>query len=134
MAKDPATIAARWSQGLAGAGAKITEGVASVTTAPGQMAARQKAVYAQNVAASVDKWAANVGKVTLGDWQSAMTNKGIARIATGASAAQDKFAGFITKLLPHIAAGKASLPPRGTFEQNVQRSVAWIQHMHKFSK
>lgn len=134
MATTPEQAAARWAAGLAGASQKITEGVNAVTTSPGQLAARQKAVFAQNVAAAVDKWARNVAAVPLGDWQRAMIDKGAPRIASGATAAQPKFAAFMGKLLPYIATGRAQLPPRGNFDQNIARLTAWARYMHGFTK
>ncbi len=130
MAASASTAAARWAQGLAGAGQKITEGVQSVTVAPGQAAARQKAVYVQNVAARADTWAKNTAAVSLPDWQAAAINKGVPRIASGAQAAQGKFEAFMNKLLPAINNAKASLPPRGTFDQNLARSAAMARALH----
>jgi hypothetical protein len=126
--------AAAWVAGLANAGQKITDGVNSVTAAPGQLAARQKAVYTANVAANADKWAKNVAAVSLQTWQQDTISKGIPRIATGAAAAQAKMGAFLTKLLPYIAAGKGSLPARGSFDQNIARMTAWARYMHGFSK
>lgn len=132
-AMTPDEIAAEWAQRLASSTAKITAGVNAVTVAPGQAAARQKAVYLQNVAASGDKWAARVGAVPLSSWQQDMINKGVSRIASGATASQPKFAQFMTKLMPYIASGKSSLPPRGTLDQNIARMTAWTRHMAAFS-
>src|SRR5439155_1145196 len=102
MAANASTAAARWAQGLAGAGAKIEEGIRAVTVAPGQAAARQKAAYVANVSASADKWAKNVAGVSIGDWQAAAITKGIPRIAGGAQAAQPAFEQFLNRLLPAI--------------------------------
>lgn len=130
----PDEIAANWAAKLAGSTAKITAGVNAVTTAPGQAAARQKAVWAQNTAASVDKWAANTAAVSLPDWQMAMRDKGVQRIAQGATSAQPKFAAFMGQLLPHIDRTKASLPARGNIEQNIARMVAFSRGMSQFRK
>lgn len=132
MATDPNTAAQDWVNGLSSKTAKITSSVQAVTVAPGQAAARQKTVWAQNTMAATDKWANAVGRVTLGDWQTAMVNKGIPRIASGASAAQGKMVAVFQQLLPHIDRVKASLPPRGTFEQNKARAVAMMDGMHAF--
>lgn len=130
----PDQVAAKWAQGLASAGTRITEGVNSVSTAPGQAAARQKAVWAQNVAASQDKWAARVASVSTADWQQAMISKGVPRIGTGATAAQPKFATFMGQLLPHIAQVRGSLPPRGTLDQNINRMTAFVRGMSQFQR
>lgn len=133
MAATAEQAAARWAAGLANAGQKIVDGVNAVTVAPGALAARQKAAYTANVAQAADKWARNVAAVPLSDWQAAMKDKGAPRIASGAAAAQPKFAQFMNKLLPFIASQRSSLPPRGTFDQNLARSAAWIRAMHTFS-
>lgn len=130
----PEQIAQKWATNLGAATTSITHGVNAVQVAPGQAAARQKAVYVQNVTAAADKWAANTAAVPLSSWQQDMINKGIPRIATGASAAQPKMASFMTQLLPYIQSGVSSLPPRGNLQQNTQRAVAWIQHMAAFKK
>lgn len=133
MAKTAAQSAAKWAANLSGATQAITDGVNSVTVAPGMAAARQQDVWASNTAASKSKWAANVQKVSLGDWQTSMTTKGIGRIASGATAAQPKMEAFLNKLLPYQQAQKAQLPPRGNLQQNIQRMTAWATAMSKFS-
>lgn len=133
MAQDPNVVAQRWAANLSGATQRITDGVNAVTTAPGQAAARQKQVWAQNTAASVDKWAANTAKVTLGDWQQAMINKGVNRVATGATAAEPKMAAFLAKFLPFLDQAKASLPARGNLEQNIARMTAMVRKTATFS-
>lgn len=134
MPQTPEQIAAQWASRLAGSTQRITDGVNAVTTAPGQAAARQKGVWAQNVAASQDKWAARVAAVPLSDWQQSMATKGVQRIATGAAAAQPKFATFMGQLLPHIASVKGTLPPRGNLDQNIARMTTFVQGMAKFQR
>lgn len=132
MARNPEQIAADWAAKLGQSTQKITEGVQSVTVAPGQAAARQKQVWATNTAASVDKWARNTASVTLQDWQSAMIDKGTQRIASGATAAAPKFAQFMSQLLPHIDSVVRTLPPRGGLEANITRSAQFARGMAKF--
>lgn len=130
----PDQVAARWAQGLSAAGQKITDGVNAVTTSPGQLAARQKSAYVANVSAAADKWAGNVSKVTTEQWRADMINKGIPRIATGANAAQPKMTQFLTQFLPFVDSAAASLPSRGTYEQNKARAVAMMDKVHQFKR
>jgi hypothetical protein len=130
----PDQIAAHWAQQMGAATAKATAGAQGVQVPPGQAAARQKAVYVQNVTAKADKWAANVAAVSLQEWQQAFIQKGIPRIASGATASQPKFAAFMGKLLPYQANALRSLPARGSLDQNIARSNAWIRTMANFSK
>ena len=134
MAKDPQAAAQRWAQNLAGAGDKIREGVNAVQVSPGTLAARQADVWASNTAAAKQKFARNVGKLQLGDWQASMNNKGVNRIAEGAQQAQPKMAAFLTSFLPHVEAGVRSLPPRGGLEQNITRMTAMVRHNAKFGQ
>lgn|SRR5487761_1996965 len=132
MAQTPDQIAANWAQRLAASGQKITDGINSVTVAPGQAAARQSQVWVQNTAAAVDKYKTNVGRVSLQDWQAAAIGKGVPRIASGAAAAQPTFAAFMGKLMPYIAQQKQALPPRGNLQQNLDRMVKFATGMSNF--
>lgn len=125
-------IAAKWSQNLAGSTQNITDGVNAVTVAPGLAAARQKTAWVQNTTNAADKWATKVAAVPLSDWQTAMIQKGVPRIASGATAAQPKFANFMAQLLPAIQQVKSTLPARGGLEANIARSTAMIRGMAKF--
>lgn len=130
---DPNTAAQNWVSGMQTAGAKITAGVNAVTVAPGQAAARQAAVWAQNTAAAQNKYAKNVASVTLEEWKASVLNKGINRVASGATAAQGKMQSAMSQILPQIATIVQGLPPRGTTDQNIQRAVAYMQAAHKIT-
>jgi len=130
----PDQAAAKWSTNLSAAGPSIQAGVEAVKVSPGQAAARQKALYLQNVQAAGDKWAARVASVSTQEWQQAMVSKAIPRIGTGAQAAQPKMAQFLSQLFPHIDRGLAALPARGNLQQNKQRVLAWIDHMASFKR
>lgn len=133
MAKDPTAVAQKWATGLQGAVQSITDGVNGVSVAPGAAAARQKTVYINNVTAAADKWARNVAAVSLSSWQQDMITKGIPRIASGAQAAQPKFAAFMSKLLPYQANLVSQLPARGNLEQNITRMTQLVRGMANFT-
>lgn len=132
-AQSPDQVAANWAARLAASTDKMQAGAQAVTVAPGMAAARQKAVWAQNVAASQNKWATNVAAVTTQQWQSDYINKGLPRVGTGATNAIPKMTSFFSKLIPAIANGKSKLPPRGTYDQNKARAAAWMDYMHSLS-
>lgn len=130
--QDPSAIAAKWAQNLGSATQRITDGINSVTVAPGQAAARQKGAWVANTTASADKWAANSAAVPLSQWQQDTINKGVPRIASGASAAQPKFTTFMGQLLPFINTARSSLPARGNLEANIARMTAFTRKMATF--
>lgn len=132
MAFDPTAAAAKWAANLgqAATSGALAAGVNRVTVAPGQAAARQKAVWQANTTAAADRWATNTAAVSLGEWQQAMSTKAVDRVASGATAAQGKMANFLTKLAPVIQSAVASAPPRGTFSQNLQRANAVATALH----
>ena len=115
---------------MAGATTKYTAGVNAVKTSPGQLAAAASQLWAQNVAAAQSKFAANVAKVTLAQWQQAAVNKGAPRLASGAAAAQPKFQAFMQSFIPVLTNVVSSLPAGGTFEANMARSMAYAQALH----
>lgn len=124
-----ATLAQRWATNMGAAGAKMQAGAQALTVAPGQAAARQKAVWIQNVTAAQTRWARNVAAVTLPEWQNDFVTKGIPRVASGAEAAKTKFAATLTKIMTAERQIVASLPARGNTNANIQRAVAFMTAM-----
>jgi len=134
MAKDAASATAAWEAGLSGARQKYIDGVNSVTQAPGAAAAAQVGVWAANTAAAQSKFARSVAAVSLSAWQQASTQKGADRLASGAAAGAAKMGAFLQKFIPYIMSAKASLPKRGSYEQNKARMIAMVDAAHKFQK
>jgi hypothetical protein len=129
--KANATDAAQaWVAGMQSAGPKYTAGVNAVKVAPGQSAAAAAPLWASQVAAAQQKFASNVAKVSLTDWQTAAINKGASRLGTGATAAQPKMATFMGKFLPTLNNVVNGLPAGGTYEQNKQRFLAYSDALH----
>lgn len=137
MTGNPTQIAEKWARNLGTSTDSIRQGVQAVQISPTEKAARQSDAYLQGVQAAVSsgKYAAGLRKVTLQDWQNAMINKGINRIASGAAASKGKVQDFLTKFLPHVEAGQRMLEsmPRGGLDQNIARAVAMMQHNARFS-
>ena len=127
---NPQDAAAAWVSGMQQAGAKYKAGIAAVKVAPGQLAAQSADRWATNVQNAKSKFAANSAKVTLTAWQEAASSKGADRLGTGAVAAQSKMATFQAKFLPALANVVNGLPQRGTFEQNMQRQLAYATALH----
>lgn len=119
-----------WKQNFAGSGTKYTAGVNAVKTAPGQLAAAQQDVWAQNTVAAKSRYAANSAAVTLQSWQQTTIAKGTARLASGADAGAPKMQTFLTNFLPKLSNIVDGLPARGSFEQNMQKSYAFAQALH----
>jgi hypothetical protein len=125
-----ADAASAWVTGMSGATTKYTAGINAVKVSPGQLAAAASQRWAQNVAAAQPKFAANVAKVTLPAWQAAAINKGAPRLASGAQAAQPKFQAFMQSFIPQLTNVVNGLPAGGTFEANMQRSMAYASALH----
>lgn len=121
----------KWGRRLNAAGPDIQAGVKAVQTAPGVKAAANAQLWLQRIQESVGTWQKQVSAVSLSDWQDAMLNKGVGRIAAGVTQAQNTKTANITALLNAVdnAAAAANAQPRGSLEQNIQRAVTFMQQM-----
>lgn len=138
MAKDPTQVAAKWAQNLGNSTTSITTGVDAVQTAPTASAAAavgkwQQAMQSQKTR---DKFVGGLNRVSLSDWQTAMKNKGIARIGSGAQAAQPKMAAFMSQLLPYVDSLSNDIKkmPKLTLADSIARSTAAITKMSQFKR
>ena len=127
----------KWSNNLNAASPYIKAGVQAVQVAPGQQAAAAQDRMLAGVTASVTsgKWAQNVAKVSLSEWQNAMINKGMGRIAAGTAAAKVTKVAAITTLLNNVdqAAAAANNLPKGGLEQGIARATAFMRAMSQAS-
>lgn len=128
----------KWVTRLSGATAEISAGVDRVTKAPGASAAEKfnKWVAAMTSPAVQQKWRANVAAVSLNDWQTAMKNVGIPRIASGAQAKQGKFLSFAEQFFPFLDRGVQQIQGMDdtTFEARLQRATAMMTYTHGFKR
>lgn len=134
MAKDATTVANLWASRLSASTPEITAGVNAVTQAPGARAAANVQGWIAGIQAAQDKWVRNVSAVTLSQWQSAMINKGVPRVSSGAQAAIPKMTQFMTQWLPHAesVAQQVRSMPKGTIDQGIARVTAQIRGNAQF--
>jgi hypothetical protein len=133
---DPQTATKKWVTNLSNSTTAIQAGVSRVQVSPGQSAARAADKWLAKVTQSRDKFARRVGSVSLGDWQNAMTQYGIPRVAQGAQAKQGKMNDFLTEFMPHLASGVAQVDamPKNTLEDGINRAVTMIRHNASFQR
>jgi hypothetical protein len=136
--KTAAQVAQKWSQNLTASTQSITNGVNAVTVAPTQLAAANVQGYIQGVQAAVasGKWQRNLNKVSLQDWKTAMTQKGISHIQTGATQAQPKVQQVFGPLLDFIYNTRDQINsshPRGTLAANLARANAFATAMSQYN-
>lgn len=131
----PQQASDKWLSRMQGATQAITDGVNSVTTAPGALAAQRADYWLQQVTAAKQKYATNVAKVTLAEWQSKMITVGIPRVAGGAAANQQKMTDFLVKFLPYLAQGVAKVKamPKNSLSDSIARATTMIQHNAAFT-
>jgi hypothetical protein len=129
--KTAAQAAANWVGAAGRAGTAWTDGVNAFTGDWAGRTTAQQAAMATNWNQSVNNgtWANGVNRTGTGGWKSATVAKA-SNYQTGYSAGATKQASAIGKILQAEATIVNSLPPRGTFEQNVQRSVQVQTQLH----
>ena len=126
--------AEKWSRRTKASTEDYRRGVERVTKAPGELAAAQADLMARKVQEAINsgKWQRAVAGVSLQEWQKAATEKGAGRIAAGVDNAQGKQVQMAEKLLANVdrAVAAANATPRGDFEANMTRMVAFARSMH----
>ena len=134
---DANAVATRWANNLAASTQKITASVNALTTSPTSQAANAAQTWLArlNDPATVAKFQKNLNRVTLQQWQTAMTQKGIPRIGQGAQqAVQTKMLPFYTAWLPYEAQGQQQVKamPKGTLQDRIARAVFMINWNHQW--
>jgi len=109
-----------------------------VTTSPTAQAANKKDKMRSNINASIDsgKWERGLRRVSLEEWKSKMTNKGLGRVATGIDEAAPKVRAFAAEVLPFIDSLQATVQklPDTTLEDNINRMTTFVRGMAKFQR
>jgi hypothetical protein len=120
-------------QGIGAATEKMRKGIERVTKSPMEAAAAKKDKMLQRLTQSVQDgtWERGLRSVTLEQWKTAMIDKGLSRVATGAQAAKPKLVAFFSKFLPYVDSAKAEIAkmPDLTIEDSANRAAAWVRKM-----
>lgn len=135
--KTAAQVAQKWGQNLGNATQQMTNGARGVTVSPTQLAAANPNGYLQGVQQAVNsgKWASALQNVSLSQWQNAYISKGIPRVQQAAATDQPNVQAAFSNLLPYIYQARDQINssmPRGTLQQNIQRSTAMITAMSNY--
>ena len=127
--KTAAQAAANWSGSAGRAAADWQTGIQNYTGDWAAATTRQQAVMQQNWNSSMATWASRVNSVGTTGWKQA-TERKASNYASGFSAGAAKQAAAAQKIMSALATIVPSLPPRGTYEQNKQRSTALMDALH----
>ena len=132
----PEQGAGRWVQGLQGATERMRQGAEAVTQSPGALAARRRQEWLARLQASQEKWAKNVSRVTADEWRRAYVEKGLPRVASGAQAAQGKYADFAQRFYPVASqvSQEVKAMPKLTEEDALNRVRHVIRRFRQFSE
>lgn len=133
MAKlNPQQVAERWATEFGKSGDKYEKGVRETTVNPAQEAIKAKDRMLSNYTEAVTsgRWEDSMSKVTTGAWQTACIEKGKQAIAVAARLGVAKVAAAEREMAPIREGIIASLPGRGTIDQNLERSRLFGLQMH----
>jgi len=129
-------VVSKWSANTQNATQYMKDGVNGVTTNPMEQAAAQlpKALANYSQAINNGSMAAAMRSVSLNDWQTAMTTKGIPRVAAGVTSAVPKTTAAFNKLLPYIQKGQdiVSKLPKTTLQDSKNRMTTFFDHMSAY--
>lgn len=132
MAKlSPQALAALWSTRVQSSVDAYKSGINSVSENPAQqaIAAKQRYIDGVNRAFQEGRYEAGLQGVTKESWKAACVEKGAANIASGARAGAVKVQRAEQRMGPIRDAIVASLPPRGSLEENIQRAAQMARQM-----
>jgi len=125
--------AEKWNRRIKGSTEDIRRGIRNTTEAPGVKAAKQVQLMKANLMKALEdgSWERAVSRVTLQEWQEAMEEKGIPRLAAGVDAAMNKQVVMAEQLLADVDSVVAEVDktPRGDLETNINRMTTFARGM-----
>ena len=117
---------------------QIKAQVMKVKVAPTVLAAEKidKMRAGFNEAVDSGKVERGLRRVSLSDWQTAMIEKGVPRIAQGLEAARSKIVEFNRQFYPYLERVQSEVDamPDTTLEDNIQRAVHNIRRISEFKR
>jgi len=129
--KTPQQAAQAWAESAGRAATNYAEGVQSYSGDWAGATTRQQTVMQSNLneAISSGRWAQGVNARGTNGWKQATQAK-TPNYSQGFTAGASRQASAIAKIMAAEQNIVGSLPPRGTFQQNVARSVAVQTQLH----
>lgn len=125
-----------WRDRLSASVERVRAQVEKLTVSPTERAAAsvQRWIARLQDPDTQERWATNLRAVSLEDWKRAMIEKGVPRIAQGATASQAKVTDFAQKLINYL---NTILPeiermPKLTIEDSINRVTTYIRRMSQF--
>jgi hypothetical protein len=119
----PNALASKWASKTAASVEQYKSGINAVSGNPAQKAIQAKELWIArlNEAAADGRYEAGLSKVTEQSWKQSCTDKGAANIAAGARLGATKVERHEKEFGPVRDGIVASLPARGTLDQNLER-------------
>lgn len=132
---DFATAARNWATGYTASGPALIAGVKAPKRSPTQAAvgAKDRMVSGFNASVSDGTWERNITRSGDQGWMAGMTLFANSGLGTKATKGTPHYQAFAQAYGPAVVQQAQALPPRGSFEQNQQRSAqlnTW-QHSQK---
>lgn len=120
----PQQLAAKWQAKYGASTEAYKNGIQSVQVNPAQsaIAAKDRWISALNEAAAQGRYENGLSTVTLASWQASAIEKGAPAIQAAARMGAIKVQRAEQEIGPKREAIVASLPARGTLEQNLERA------------
>lgn len=134
----PQEAAAKLIQNAKAAAPYIAAQVDKIQESPTAAAARSIPKMQQKFEEAVasGKVARGLQRVTKEQWQKAMKEKGVPRIAAGLDAAKDKITAFNAEFYPYLDQVQAKIKamPSTTLEDNIARMTTNVRELSKFRR
>jgi hypothetical protein len=129
--KNAQTAAQNWTASAGRAATGYQQGVEGYNGDWAGATTSQQAAMLQGVQQAVTSglWAARVNAVGTNGWKQATVAK-IGNYSSGFQAGASKFQAAITKIVAAESNIVPGLPPRGSYDQNMQRQRAFSDAMH----